>query len=184
MSLILGIAYLAFGVWLSLRLLKLFLGPLMAVAKAEARIQFFVTDYYVLLGEIAIYTLPFLSDTKEDVNPLILPFVIGMLGICWFVVTRALSKGRVRKFGPRLLGQILFPFQMLFAVIYGFAALPMLIGLFVGGLPVVAGLAVAFFIFYLLSTKASALIARQADVIENEQLIPNPSNESNVPPAA
>jgi len=183
-ALILGLAYIGITVWLTLRILRMFLGPLAETMKANVPTQFFVSDYYVLLAQIAVFTLPFAGGVKVELNPVLLPIIIALIGISWFVATRTLSKARIQTFGPRLLGQILFPFQVAFAAGYGLFAIPLAVGTLMGAIPVAFGGGIAFLFLYALFSKASLLIARQADPPENPNHSPNSSNDPNVPPAA
>lgn len=182
-GLFLGLAYLGISGWLTLRILRLFMGPLAAM-KTDAPMQIFVTDYYVLLGQIGVFTAPFLGDMHAELNPVLIPILIALLGFCWFGITRTLSKARIQKFAPRLLGQILFPFQVGLAAAYGFFTLPILIGVLFGALPVAGGALFAFLLLYALFSKASLLIANQADPQEIPPHSPNTSSPTDVPPAA
>lgn len=181
-GLILGLGYLVFAAWLTLKLLRLFLGPLSQISSAGPT-QIFVTDYYVLLGEIALFTLPFLGEMNSDVSPVLLPIFIALLGFCWFGITRTLSRARIRSFAPRMLGQILFPFQVAVAAGYAVLSLPLLIGMLFGGAPIAIGAIFAFVFLFTIFSRASRLIACRAEPLENSEQPPNHANELNVPPA-
>src|ERR1700759_5685110 len=118
-----GFLYVASAIWLASRFMREFLGPLaLSGEHAKAPDQFFVTDYYVLLAQIAVYTLPFASASSQDLGArmIVMPIMIVLLTLAWFASTRRLSKARVRRFGPRLFGQILFPFEISASLTFGF----------------------------------------------------------------
>jgi len=180
----LGIGYVAASAWLTRLYLRLFWGPLYeATQKFGSRTQVFVTDYYVLLVQIALFTSPFLSESETNQRYIAIPFVIVLVVLLWFMGLRVLSKARVRKLWPRLVGQFLFPIEVIAALAFGFYTLPG--ALMIIFMPVVGVLAILFLILNVLFNKASTWILSHADSPPPEPSHPqqNPIFDASTPSA-
>jgi len=184
LGLFFGIGFIAASAWLTRLYLRLFLGPLYeANKKVGARTQVFVTDYYVLLMQIALITAPFLSENAMEQRYIAIPFVILLMALLWFMGLRVLSKARVRKLWPRLVGQFLFPFEVIAALAFGFYTIP--VAVMVLFMPALGALAILFMILKVLFNLASNWIVRHADPLppEPSELAPNPLLNANAPSA-
>lgn len=164
----LSIAILLVGGWLSLKLLKFFISPYVDAGKrSKAPIQLFLTDYFVLLGEIGLggtVILHRLPPSPTAQIPVVLIIMVVMT-VAWHAATQVLSRARVNRFIPRAIGQFMFLIQTAAALFYGFAAIPMVISVFVQKqvVPILFGCLVVFVGLYNLFRRSSVWILRQAD---------------------
>lgn len=130
---ILGIGFLllwvlafVFGIFVTRWNMRWFLGPLGDAARAnpKERVQYSIMDIYLLIGQIAVYSLPSsLAETPQTNRAANMLIVAAFNLICWALAMRLLARARISERLPRIILMLLYPWIVAAALFYGFSIL-------------------------------------------------------------
>jgi hypothetical protein len=153
--LIIPLLYLVVGVILTRWLLRWFTGPLGEVARAnpKEKVQFSIFDIYLLIGQIAVYSLPNALATNQHADRATSMLIVLLYNlICWLLAMRLLARTHVKATAPRVVMLLLYPWIIGLAIFYGFSVIQMLFVAIVQ--PLVTLLWAAVFVALLLGFRA------------------------------
>jgi hypothetical protein len=158
------LGWLAAGFFLTRLFLRWFLGPLYeAFMVSRKPTQYSIGDMYLLIGQIAVATLPValvpMSDSKR-VQTFVA--VALFLGLSWFLCCRMLARNRIKSFKARLVAMPLFHLQLAAAIFYGAGMLIFFLLIFLSP-PLFLGLAFVYAVLFAIFSHVSWWLYNQRE---------------------